>query len=554
MSREWRSSPPAIGDYAVDNVEYLRSRWVTIGTHEYKVIPARRGIPETPCWMSAVTAAQWAVDEGGYLASVTTATENTALFVAHLVNNPLMWDFTLPSSQPNNQFGPWIGGVRVSESAFAWSNGETWSYQNFRAGEPNNSGNGEDFVHYSNTANRNSQWNDFLSTALTAGCVIERTPSACLAVTRPTSVRVARGGTANFSVSATGGGPFTYRWRHERTPGVFVNLSDGTTPSGSAIAGSTTKSLTVSNVGGADAGEYDCVVSNTCESFASAGSATLITPVFIRESRRMRISKTVVLSDVAIGERTDLIPGTNSASFTIEDSTGALSVFGPAAAINSTLNLTPLPNNVFSTLEGTTTSFKGLREITTPFVGASASRRRDVDRLPVIEQAFEDGSLRGEALEARLVELPNVQIVEDIGSPFTVRVYTTRGGGKVWMRLTAVANAANARFGRVPSFPVRIRGVFWQQVNDPAIASLDTGYYVLAMDVLPGCVADFDDGTGVGRPDGGVTIDDLLYYLGLFAAGNVAADVDDGSGTGTTDGGVTIDDLLFYLVRFDAGC
>ncbi len=70
----------------------------------------------------------------------------------------------------------------------------------------------------------------------------------------------------------------------------------------------------------------------------------------------------------------------------------------------------------------------------------------------------------------------------------------------------------------------------------------------------PGCVADVDDGTGTGTPDGGVTIDDLLYYLGIFNAGSVDADVDDGSGTGTTDGGVTIDDLLYYLIRFNAGC
>lgn len=32
------------------------------------------------------------------------------------------------------------------------------------------------------------------------------------------------------------------------------------------------------------------------------------------------------------------------------------------------------------------------------------------------------------------------------------------------------------------------------------------------------------------------------------------ADVDDGSGTGTPDGGVTIDDLLFFLFRFENGC
>ncbi len=70
----------------------------------------------------------------------------------------------------------------------------------------------------------------------------------------------------------------------------------------------------------------------------------------------------------------------------------------------------------------------------------------------------------------------------------------------------------------------------------------------------PACPADVDDGSGTGTPDGGVTIDDLIYYLGLFEAGDIDADVDDGSGTGTLDGGVTIDDLIYFLTRFEAGC
>ncbi len=70
----------------------------------------------------------------------------------------------------------------------------------------------------------------------------------------------------------------------------------------------------------------------------------------------------------------------------------------------------------------------------------------------------------------------------------------------------------------------------------------------------PTCVADADDGSGTGTPDGGVTIDDLIYYLGQFEAGDADADVDDGSSTGTPDGGVTIDDLIYYLTRFEFGC
>jgi hypothetical protein len=68
------------------------------------------------------------------------------------------------------------------------------------------------------------------------------------------------------------------------------------------------------------------------------------------------------------------------------------------------------------------------------------------------------------------------------------------------------------------------------------------------------CPADVDDGSGTGTPDGGVTIDDLLYYLDQFAQGTTRADLDDGSGTGTPDGGVTIDDLLYFLLRFESGC
>ncbi len=68
------------------------------------------------------------------------------------------------------------------------------------------------------------------------------------------------------------------------------------------------------------------------------------------------------------------------------------------------------------------------------------------------------------------------------------------------------------------------------------------------------CVADTDNGGGTGTCDGGTTIDDLIYYLGVFEAGSAAADTDDGTGSGTPDGGVTIDDLIFYLARYEVGC
>lgn len=68
------------------------------------------------------------------------------------------------------------------------------------------------------------------------------------------------------------------------------------------------------------------------------------------------------------------------------------------------------------------------------------------------------------------------------------------------------------------------------------------------------CPADVDDGSALGTCDGGVGIEDLLYYLSIYDAGIVEADVDDGSGSGTPDGGMGIEDLLYFLFRYDGGC
>jgi hypothetical protein len=71
---------------------------------------------------------------------------------------------------------------------------------------------------------------------------------------------------------------------------------------------------------------------------------------------------------------------------------------------------------------------------------------------------------------------------------------------------------------------------------------------------LRSCTADFDNGFGSGTCDGGVGVEDLLYFTSIFQDGNPAADVDDGTATGTLDGGVTIDDLVYFLARFEFGC
>ncbi len=68
------------------------------------------------------------------------------------------------------------------------------------------------------------------------------------------------------------------------------------------------------------------------------------------------------------------------------------------------------------------------------------------------------------------------------------------------------------------------------------------------------CYGDLDDGSGLGVSDGGVDINDLLYFIAAYELGSLGADLDDGSGTGTPDEGVDINDLLFFLTHYEYGC
>lgn len=64
---------------------------------------------------------------------------------------------------------------------------------------------------------------------------------------------------------------------------------------------------------------------------------------------------------------------------------------------------------------------------------------------------------------------------------------------------------------------------------------------------------DNDGDPAVGTPDGGVDINDLLYFLAQFELGNMDLD-NDGVDPQLPDGGTDINDLLFFLFHFEAGC
>lgn len=150
-------------------------------------------------------------------------------------------------------------------------------------------------------------------------------------------------------------------------------------------------------------------------------------------------------------------------------------------------------------------------------------------------------------------DLLSLRVFADSG--LDARVALTNAGGTA---ITLEDGTSAGPSGDSPIYSYIIPSTGTYRIN--VLGAAGTGEYVLRVYLstntpppLP-CVADVDDGGGTGVPDGGVTIDDLIFYLQIFDNGDIRADVDDGSFTGGRDGGITIDDLLYYLFRFDSGC
>ena len=119
--------------------------------HFYRAVPGFAGLT----WNMANTLAQ---QQGGYLASITSAAENN--FVFSLINSA-------PFFSSFNGAGPCIGGYQYDELAepaghWAWTSGEGWSYTNWHAGTPNNLPAGQDnLIYYSGVGSTPSAtWDD----------------------------------------------------------------------------------------------------------------------------------------------------------------------------------------------------------------------------------------------------------------------------------------------------------------------------------------------------------------------------------------------------------
>lgn len=130
------------------------------------------------------------------------------------------------------------------------------------------------------------------------------------------------------------------------------------------------------------------------------------------------------------------------------------------------------------------------------------------------------------------------------------------GGNFVWTPTTLGVSTTPNTKGRLSAALTSRSGMIIAGWADGASGSADLqAQNINVFGTLgPICDADLDDGSGAGYPDGGIDINDLLFFLAKYEAGSLGADLDNGSGTGTPDGGVDINDLLFFLAHYESGC
>jgi len=93
-----------------------------------------------------------------------------------------------------------------------------------------------------------------------ATLVVNAVATAPAITSQPASQTVAAGGSATFTVAATGTGPLAFQWKFN----------------GSALTGATSTSLTLSNVQSANAGTYTVTVSNAVGSVTSTGATLTV--------------------------------------------------------------------------------------------------------------------------------------------------------------------------------------------------------------------------------------------------------------------------------------
>ena len=128
-------------------------------------------VPGGIAWADADRAAR---NQGGHLASISSAAENDAVY-ALIKDDDRFWF----QDSYRNGIGPWLGGVQAPGSpeprgGWRWVSGEPFGFSNWAGGEPNNSGGNENRLQFFAPGSlKGPHWNDINEAAPVRGYIVE---------------------------------------------------------------------------------------------------------------------------------------------------------------------------------------------------------------------------------------------------------------------------------------------------------------------------------------------------------------------------------------------
>jgi hypothetical protein len=322
--------------------------------------------------------------------------------------------------------------------------------------------------------------------------------------TSPSSQVLCAGSPVTFTASATGSPAPSLQWRRN----------------GINIGGATGTSYSIPSVSVGNQGTYDCVATNSCTSVTSGGALLTVNDV-------PQISLQPSAQGVCEGQPFSFsVAATTTVTYQWRKNLANISgATGPTFAGTATLGDVGSYDCVLTNSCGSTTSnavaltVNDGPQITTQPTGSTVN-----SGAPAALSVVATGSPAVTYQWRR-----NTVDLSDTG-PYT-------GTGTSTLNIAAVTNA------EAGSFDVVVTNTCGTATSNAAV-----------IDIATGCPADLDNGSGTGTPDGGIDINDLLYFLNKFEAGAIDADLDNGSGLGVPDGGIDINDLLFFLSHFEGGC
>jgi hypothetical protein len=167
LTHTWAFILCLLGSGGAQAATWTLGQWYQYsGTGNYYSVQAITGVSNG--WLIANGQATSLTGPGSRsvtLASVTSANLDAFIFAG--IDDPTYWS----TDVANNDEGPNIGGHQFDKQAepaghWAWSNGDTWNYTQWAAGEPNNSSGVEDYTTlFCNTGAtcRSGNWNDISS-------------------------------------------------------------------------------------------------------------------------------------------------------------------------------------------------------------------------------------------------------------------------------------------------------------------------------------------------------------------------------------------------------